>query len=392
MTRINLQDAKDIMIRSVRLQNYKCFEDQLLEFNALTLLSGLNSTGKSSVIQSLLLLRQSFQQNLLRVTGLALNGDLVHVGTAKDALFEGAKEDMIGFDLALGDKTTEMTWHFQYDREADVLGLAPREPQVKDFIYSPNNIYQSSLFNWNLHYLQAERIGPRRFFETSDFLVRQRRQLGSAGEYTAQFLATFGKENISSSVLAHSEATSPALQDQVEAWLGEVSPGTRMSLTPDLVTDTVSLQYSFVLGNQVSNPYRATNVGFGITYALPIIVAVLSSDPGSLLLIENPEAHLHPRGQARIAELLALAASCGIQVLVETHSDHVLNGIRLAVHDGKLPPEDVQLHFFQRRQSDGQSLVVSPHIDKNGRIDQWPEGFFDEWDKSLEALLMPGDM
>lgn len=392
MIRLNLQDAKDIMIRSVRLQNYKCFEDQLLEFRALTLLSGLNSTGKSSVIQSLLLLRQSYQENLLRVTGLALNGDLVHVGTAKDALFEGAKEDVIGFDLALGDKTTEMAWRFQYDREADVLGLAPRETQVTDAIHNQEDIYRSSLFSWNFHYLQAERIGPRRFFETSDFLVRQRRQLGSAGEYTAQFLATFGKENISCNALAHSEATSLALQDQVEAWLGEISPGTRMSLTPDLVTDTVSLQYSFVLGKQVSNPYRATNVGFGITYALPIIVAVLSSNPGSLLLIENPEAHLHPRGQARIAELLAIAASCGIQVLIETHSDHVLNGIRLAVHDAKLPPKDVKLHFFQRSQSDGKSLVLSPHIDKNGQIDQWPEGFFDEWDKSLEALLMPGNM
>jgi len=110
-----------------------------------------------------------------------------------------------------------------------------------------------------------------------------------------------------------------------------------------------------------------------------------------LLLIENPEAHLHPRGQARIGELLALAASCGIQVVIETHSDHVLNGIRLLVHGGKLPPNELQLHFFQRRQQDGQSLVTSPHIDKNGRIDQWPDGFFDEWDKSLEALLMPGD-
>lgn len=389
MMRINLQDAKGIMIRSVRLQNYKCFENQLLELNALTLLSGLNATGKSTVLQSLLLLRQSYQQNLLRTTGLALNGDLVHIGTAQDALFEGAKEDMIGFDLALGDRTTQMTWRFKYDREADVLALAPREPQVSDAVYSPNNIYRSSLFNWNFHYLQAERIGPRRFFETSDFLVRQRRQLGPAGEYTAQFLAAFGKEDIVSSVLVHSEAASLALQDQVEAWLGEVSPGTRITLTPNLETDTVSLQYFFVLGNQVSNKYRATNVGFGLTYALPIIVAVLSSAPGSLLLIENPEAHLHPRGQARMGELLALAASCGIQVLVETHSDHVLNGIRLAVHDGKLPPEDLQLHFFQRRQSDGQSLVVSPQIDRNGRIDQWPEGFFDEWDKSLEALLMP---
>jgi predicted ATPase len=382
---IRIVDAKSVMIRLVGLQNYKCFENQLLEFNALTLLSGLNSTGKSTVLQSLLLLRQSYQQNLLQTTGLALNGDLVHIGTAKDALFEGAKEDVIGFDLELGDGTTKGTWRFNYDREADVLALASRDLEVSD------NIYTSSLFGIGFHYLQAERIGPRRFFETSDFLVRQRRQLGPAGEYTAQFLATFGKENIGNSVLGHPQATSNTLQDQVEAWLGEVSPGTRISLTPNLGTDTVSLQYSFVLGNQVSNGYRATNAGFGITYVLPIIVAVLSSRAGSLLLIENPEAHLHPRGQARIGELLALAASCGIQVVIETHSDHVLNGIRLLVHEGKLPPNELQLHFFQRRQQDGQSLVTSPHIDKNGRIDQWPDGFFDEWDKSLEALLMPGD-
>lgn len=90
-----IRNEENAMIRSIRLQNYKCFEDQLLEFNALTLLSGLNGTGKSSVVQSLLLLRQSFQQNLLRITGLALNGDLIHIGTAKDALFEGAKEDVI---------------------------------------------------------------------------------------------------------------------------------------------------------------------------------------------------------------------------------------------------------------------------------------------------------
>ncbi len=381
---IHIVDAKSVMIRLVRLQNYKCFENQLLEFNALTLLSGLNNTGKSTVIQSLLLLRQSYQQNLLQTTGLALNGDLVHIGTAKDALFEGAKEDVIGFDLELGDGTTKGTWRFNYDREADVLALASRDLVSDD-------IYTSSLFGNGFHYLQAERIGPRRFFETSDFLVHQRRQLGPAGEYTAQFLATFGRENIGNSILRHPEATSDTLQDQVEAWLGEVSPGTRISLTPNLGTDTVSLQYSFVLGNQVSNGYRTTNAGFGITYVLPIIVAALSSKAGSLLLIENPEAHLHPRGQARIGELLALAASCGIQVVIETHSDHVLNGIRLLVHGGKLPPNELQLHFFQRRQQDGQSLVTSPHIDKNGRIDQWPDGFFDEWDKSLEALLMPGD-
>ena len=393
MMRINIQDAKSTMIHMFRLRNYKCFEDQSLTFNFLTLLSGLNSTGKSSVLQSLLLLRQSYQQNLLQTTGLALNGDLVHVGTAKDALFEGAKEDMIGFDLILGDKTTKGTWRFDYDKETDVLGLAPGEPAISDYIYDPNNIYRSSLFGSKFHYLQAERIGPRRFFETSDFMVRQRRQLGSSGEYTAQFLATFGKEKIANSVLGHPEGVSLALQDQVEAWLGEVSPGTHITLSPSVITDTISLQYYFVAGNQVrSADYRSTNVGFGITYVLPILVAVLSSEPGALLLIENPEAHLHPHGQVKMGELLALAASCGVQVVIETHSDHVLNGIRLAVHGGKLFPNDVQLHYFQRDPQNGQAHVTSPHIDKNGRIDQWPDGFFDEWEKSLGTLLMPGDM
>ncbi|HAX88752.1 MAG TPA: DUF3696 domain-containing protein, partial [Cyanobacteria bacterium UBA11370] len=87
------------MIRSINLINFKPFVNQLLQFKSLTLLSGLNSTGKSSVLQSLLLLRQSYQQGLLPKTGLALNGELVQIGTAKDALYEGAQEDFIGFDI-----------------------------------------------------------------------------------------------------------------------------------------------------------------------------------------------------------------------------------------------------------------------------------------------------
>jgi predicted ATPase len=177
------------------------------------------------------------------------------------------------------------------------------------------------------------------------------------------------------------------LRAQVEAWLGEISPGTLISLSPSQNTDTISLQFSF----GTSNKYRATNVGFGITYVLPILIAILSSNAGSLLLIENPEAHLHPKGQAEMGGLLARAASCGIQVIIETHSDHVLNGIRVAAHDGKIESQDIQLHFFQRKVHDGttQNEVSSLLIDRDGRIDHWPDGFFDEWDKSLEALLEP---
>jgi len=61
----------------------------------------------------------------------------------------------------------------------------------------------------------------------------------------------------------------------------------------------------------------------------------------------------------------------------------------VAVHAGILPPEEVQLHFFERKADNLYSEVISPQMDRNGRLDQWPEGFFDEWDKALEALLMP---
>ena len=379
------------MITSLHLLNFKPFANQLLEFRKLTLFSGLNSTGKSSVMQSLLLLRQSYQQGLLPEKGLALNGDFVNIGTAQDALFEGAKEDLIGFNIVL-ENNSKAVWRFKYDREVDVLSI-DSEPVSSE-------VYKSNLFGNKFHYLQAERIGPRPFNEMSDYQVRQLGQLGIKGEYAAHFLAINGQKAISNSSLSHpdvksktqrdlSSAKSMDLIDQVEAWMGEISPGTRLKIDAKSDVDLMSFQYSY--GD--SNPYRATNVGFGISYTLPIIVAALASTPGTIILIENPEAHLHPKGQVKMGQLLALAASGGVQVVIETHSDHVLNGIRLAVHGGKIDPIDVQLHYFHRdnKEKEGQAVteVISPKIDRNGRIDRWPDGFFDEWDNSLEILLEP---
>jgi predicted ATPase len=370
------------MIQELHLHNYKCFADQRISFKALTLLSGFNDTGKSSVIQSLLLLRQSYQQDLFLDRGLVLNGDLVNVGTVEDVLFEKATEDMITFQLGLKNGH-EQAWRFLYDRKTDALSLDISNTQDKQ-------IYHSSLFNNNFHYLTAERIGPRPFFNMSDILVRHRRQLGSAGEYAAHFLYIYGDEIKVHTDLAHPDATSLDLKNQVDAWLGEINPNTCISVVSNAETDTIGLQYAFV--DKGSNRiYRARTVGFGITYALPILVAVLSSQPGALVLIENPEAHLHPKGQSQMVKLLTRAAHCGVQIVLETHSDHILNGTRVAVHDGELAPEDVQIHFFQR-QKDGQAQVLSPRIDRNGRIDAWPDGFFDEWDKNLELLLLPGNM
>jgi predicted ATPase len=372
------------MINSLKLINYKAFENQLLQFKPLTLLSGLNSTGKSSVLQSLLLLRQSYQQELLPNVGLALNGELVRIGNAQDAFCERAKEDYLGFEIIWKDEKKGI-WRFSYDQiktDADVLNtLDPQSLSVD------TGVYKLSLFDKRFHYLQAERLGPRTSYDMSDYQARRLGQVGTKGEYTAHFLAINQDKDVLQSKLRHPMAKSNALSSQVEGWMREVSPGTRIKINSNSDIGLMSLQYLY--GD--SNPYRTTNVGFGISYTLPIIVAVLASNPGTLIIIENPEAHLHPKGQVKMGELLSLAASCGIQVVIETHSDHVLNGIRLAVHGGKIKPDNVQLHYFQRQEKQGQAVteVVSPRIDRNGRIDKWPDGFFDEWEKSLDVLLEP---
>ncbi len=370
------------MIRRLRLKNFKCFEDETLELRSLTLLSGLNGMGKSTVLQALLLLRQSYLQGLLTKKLIALNGELISLGTARDVLFEDAKEERIGFEIELDNKT-RANWVFKYDREADVLEQT--SPKV------PDKIYKASLFNDAFHYLQAERIGPRTSFEMSDYQVRQHHQLGSRGEYAAHFLHQFGDSHRVLTAMQHWQGKSSSLKDQVEAWLREISPGVRIDVKPYSEMDLVSLQYSFEFGKQVSSPYRSTNTGFGITYTLSLLIAILSSNKDALVLLENPEAHLHPKGQVNIGKLIAYAASSGVQIIVETHSDHLLNGIRLAVHDGKLNPQSVSLNYFERRNYETFSRVVvnSPQIDHNGRIDHWPEGFFDEWERSLDALLRP---
>jgi predicted ATPase len=106
------------------------------------------------------------------------------------------------------------------------------------------------------------------------------------------------------------------------------------------------------------------------------------SKAGDVLICENPESHLHPEAQSRLGMFLARVADAGIQVILETHSDHILNGIRVAVKKGIINNIDVAINSFDR-----DHVVSHPKIDKNGRIDLWPEGFFDQIDMDLGELI-----
>jgi predicted ATPase len=369
------------MIRETHLGNFKCFVDVVIPFGPLTLLTGINSAGKSTTIQSLLLLRQSWAPSTSEVR---LNGELVKMGHAVDVLSEdvdeSADEDRVSIRVKGDDASLDFSFVLQKD--SDSFSTEDR--------LSSASLEKLSLFGNCFQYLQAERVGPRVLSEISDDHVRSRRELGPAGQYTAHFLSVFGMEPVSNEALIHPKGASKTIQAQTEAWLSEITPGVQLSIVEHLDMDVVSLGVSFSTPGQVrSERYRPTNVGFGLTYVLPVIVAILAARSGDLLIIENPEAHLHPKGQARIGRMLALAAQAGIQVIVETHSDHVLNGIRLAAKANEINAHDIVINFFQRNES-GQlkgSGVVNPVVDSDGRVNRWPKGFFDEWENSLDALL-----
>ena len=117
----------------------------------------------------------------------------------------------------------------------------------------------------------------------------------------------------------------------------------------------------------------------------------MSANRDDILLVENPEVHLHPAGQAKMGRFLAEVATSGVQVVIETHSDHVLNGVRRAIMDKVVASTDVALHFFQPRSERARCRrktpqVQSPVIDTSGNIDAWPEGFFDQFDKDMSYL------
>ena len=118
------------------------------------------------------------------------------------------------------------------------------------------------------------------------------------------------------------------------------------------------------------------DVGFGVSQVLPVLVAVIVAEPGQLVYLEQPELHLHPRAQVALARVLADAAKRGVRVVTETHSSLLLLGVQTIVAEGDLPPELVKLHWFTRRE-DGITEVSSVDLDEAGTYGDWPVDFDD---------------
>lgn len=371
------------MIKKIELKNFKCFESLELPLGNLNLLSGINSMGKSTIIQSLLLLRQAFERGSIQ-EGVYLNGIYTQIGTGHDLLYFNADGNI---EIKLTDeKGDEFDWHLEYSRDSDYLYVQcdPMRGEKEAF---ENNL---NLFSPDFEYIMAERLGPRKSYEKSFYDIQVRNHVGMHGEHAVYYLKKHAADEVGSESVVL--GTGNKLKQQVERWMELITPGIQFDFDDVPAADIISLKVqqkenAALMGTIMD--YKPVNVGFGISYSLPVVIALLKAKPDDLVILENPEAHLHPKGQRRIGELIARAAQGGAQILVETHSDHILNGIRLSVKQKRLDRKKTNLYYFHIEEQQGvaKHVFAKPVIDESGQLDFWPEGFFDEWDNMLLELL-----
>jgi len=388
------------MLRRIDLHDFKCFELLKLPLSNITVLTGTNASGKSSVLQTLVLLHQTMRDHEWS-SRLLLNGDAIKLGTVGDVVDKVHGRRTI--EIGLADDDVNYHWSFSGDRSEMSMGvdhvsvgdtalaqpdrlqylLPPLLQSQMAFVVGSDSNQVSAVMQLNLDslayrlrglsYITAERIGPREFYVIEETAA----VVGPAGEHAVSVLHLGRDERVLDGLIV--DGVPPTRLRQVEARMQQFFPGCGLVVlqVPHANAVTLGLRTS-----EATDFHRPIHVGFGLTQILPIVVAALSAQAGGILLIENPEVHLHPAGQALMGKFLADVAAAGVQVIVETHSDHVLNGIRRAVKDQRIVPEQVEIHFFRPRTED-LAQVISPQINQLGDIDTWPEGFFDQFDKDM---------
>lgn len=376
-------------MKKIELKNFKCFNNASIPLNGLTLLTGANGAGKSSVIQAFTLLRRTIEHcakwndkdkryeyltnsetNNLNVE---LNGAYcLALGTSAQVLPINSNEDFVEIKFIDGESYLSVTYEIENENK---LHITPNEVQ---------NTFgnESKLFAQEFFYLNAERIGPRisqgvKFYDYPN--------VGWQGEFAAQILGDteFTQKFVVDENRREAETESPRIEQQTKAWMNFVLPGfdIKADYKEELLSAQIRVDSLFTRGN----PVLATNVGFGISYVLPIVVTGLLAPKGCFMIVENPEAHLHPSAQSRIGRFLAAIANAGVNVIVETHSDHVINGIQIAAVKNEINSSLVTINYFRPKEQQPECVSIS--LNEKGELSEWPEGFFDQTQIDFAQLI-----
>ncbi len=354
------------MLSTLHIEGFKRFASEQFPLRPLTVLAGMNGTGKTSVIHALLLMHEACrrQDGYIELNGpydleLGNFSNLQNWDAPDSMRFTTTTPDNAHSEWLVSGSPTDLYANVQLPR------------QVPDIFSRQGRLFQ---------YLSAERLGPR-VISSCAALPLTMLNTGHRGQFCAQLFHSEDKLeiNVQRCTPDTSEADIRLLRQQTERWLSRIARPIAIDTEALPIAGAAALRFRIPDGEWV----RPTNMGFGVSYALPIILAGLIADEGGLVIVENPEAHLHPSGQSEMGRFLATISAAGVQVIVETHSDHVLNGIRRAIGEHQiLKAEQAILHFFGHDQ-------IAPHIlefTERGGVSDWPAGFFDQFQIDVAAL------
>ena len=345
------------MITRVTLTNFKCFRERTsIPMSRFTILYGKNGRGKSSVIQSLLLLSQSIRSNGGNLDSLIIGGDMISLGTfgdLKNRYSPASNSIEIEIDSDIEDS---LKLGFSYSDDQPTIGrlmklyvgelsymnsMADASQSSSSDEHSLNSscglissMPQSDIKIYNvlnqLGYVSADRRGPVNFEERRDTLPaidvdpKGERLINHLSRKSEEFRLRFEQEL--SLILSGASVRVYANKDTPD----------RIDLYLDSSTDN-------------SRGFKPTNVGYGYSYVLPIVYKTLDAPIGGVVVVENPEAHLYPGAQSRLVDFLVKhAIRKQLQIILETHSDHIVNGLRLAVKETKIEPQETMILFFDR--------------------------------------------
>jgi predicted ATPase len=415
---------KPITITKIGVQGFKSiFDKQEIEVRPLTLLAGANSSGKSSIMQPLLLVKQTIEapadpgallldgpnvrftqagQLLSQISGRSSANEFsVKMELSNQEKLEVVFERKtgVGFDVAsmtytngkqsakimramkhddivkilplpwnkiyadLQKKEKEMKWIVYRERCFLSFELRGSGPEARRISFGPHGISPSVEFIphlQNMIHLPGLRGNPRRTYPKS-----------AAGPH---FPGTF--ENYVASIISQWQSANDNRLTQLAAALEDVGLTWKVKAEP--VDDTqVELKVGRLVHSHRGGAHdlvSIADVGFGVSQSLPVVVALTVAKPGQLVYLEQPEIHLHPRAQRKLAHVIKDASQRGITVVAETHSSLLLKEIQTLVARGEFSRDLVMLHWVQR-QSDGRTIITSADLDENGAYGAWPEDF-----------------
>lgn len=347
----------------LNIKGLKCFVDSTFELKKITLLTGANATGKSSVIQALLLLKDASESD-----GTSVLLDL------KDPRYSfdfGHPDSLINNEL----KSDEVSISLDGGIVMGING-GKQENDRKLLVGVDNLEGLKDIFAGGLTYFTAERQGPRYEYDRKSAYEDG---CGCRGENTGNVISDNWNCRVAGAKLLKEKQSEELFNIALDDWVDYVFPGVNIRVQP-----VGTQSYQVLIRESYHNVQTdSTNIGFGISYALPILVGALLTKEGGWLVVENPEAHIHAKAQSNMGYFLGMMASAGVRVVVETHSEHVVNGIRrAAIVSGRLKPDDVDIYFFKGK---SESELIT--IDELGNLSDFPVDFFDQQRQDMLEII-----